>query len=295
MFKWKKGKDIGLAALDTIEAMRHHDTYRQDWHAHPFWETHYILSGRLTYEFDGGDPVTIPGGTFLVIPPNTRHRAVNTAGTPSVHLGTRWLPSYARTACSPFTASERKAIFATLESKTLVAQPIPPDLMRDLRELFAAVENDETNKGHVRLLTWAVLSRTARAAQIGNILIRESDDAVVRAVADRIRRDCGGTVRISDLVAFSGYSQTRFFALFREKMGLSPNQFLTRCRIDKAKRLLTTPNGLSLQEIALSCGFATASHFAATFRRYEGTRPSSLRRTNRAVKTESDGCGDKNG
>ena len=43
MFKWKKGKDIGLAALDTIEAMRHHDTYRQDWHAHPFWETHYIL------------------------------------------------------------------------------------------------------------------------------------------------------------------------------------------------------------------------------------------------------------
>ena len=44
MFKWKKGKDIGLVALDTVEAMRHHDTYRQDWHAHPFWETHYILS-----------------------------------------------------------------------------------------------------------------------------------------------------------------------------------------------------------------------------------------------------------
>ena len=84
MFKWKKGKNIGLTALDTIEAMRHHDTYRQDWHAHPFWETHYILSGRLTYEFDDSDPVTIPGGAFLVIPPNTRHRAVNTAGTPSV-------------------------------------------------------------------------------------------------------------------------------------------------------------------------------------------------------------------
>ena len=150
--------------------------------------------------------------------------------------------------------------------------------MRDVRELFAAVENDETDIGHVRLLAWTVLSRTARAARMENVLVRESDDAVVRAVADRIRGDCGGKVRISDLVAFSGYAQTRFFALFREKMGLSPNQFLTRCRIDKAKRLLTTPNGPSLQEIALSCGFATASHFAATFRRYEGVTPSSMKR-----------------
>ena len=278
MFKWKKGKDIGLAALDTIEAMRHHDTYRQDWHAHPFWETHYILSGRLTYEFDDSDSVTIPGGTFLVIPPNTRHRAVNTAGTPSVHLGTRWCPPMTRTTCSPFTALERKAIFATLESKALVTQSIPPDLMRELRELFAFVENDEADIGYVRLLAWSVLSRTTRAARIGSVLICENDDAVVRAVADRIRRDCGGMVRISDLVAFSGYSQTRFFALFREKMGLSPNQFLTRCRIDKAKRLLTAPNGPSLQEIALSCGFTTASHFAATFRRYEGVTPSSMKR-----------------
>ena len=278
MFKWKKGKDIGLAALDTIEAMRHHDTYRQDWHAHPFWETHYLLSGRLTYEFTGNAPVTILGGAFLVIPPNTRHCAVNTAGTPSVHLGTRWYPPLAHTTCSPFTAAERKTIFATLESKALTTQSIPSDLMRDVRELFAAVENDEADIGYVRLLAWTVLSRTARAARVENVLVRESDDAVVRAVADRIHSDCGGKVRISDLVAFSGYSQTRFFALFRAKMGLSPNQFLTRCRIDKAKRLLTTPNGPSLQEIALSCGFATASHFAATFRRYEGVTPSSMKR-----------------
>ena len=68
------------------------------------------------------------------------------------------------------------------------------------------------------------------------------------------------------------------FTLFREKMGLSPNSFLTRCRIDKAKQLLMAPDGLSLQEIALSCGFATASHFSATFRRYEGATPSSMKR-----------------
>ena len=254
MFKWKKGKDIGLAALDTVEAMRHHDTYRQDWHAHPFWETHYILSGRLTYEFAKSAPVTILGGAFLVIPPDMRHRAVNTAGTPSVHLGTRWRPPSAPAACSPFTASERKAIFAALADRALTAQTIPPDLTRALRELFAAVENDEPDAGYVRLLAWTVLSRTARAMRFHSTAPRE--------------------------VAFSGYSQSRFFTLFREKMGLSPNSFLTRCRIDKAKQLLMAPDGPSLQEIALSCGFATASHFAATFRRYEGVTPSSLRRSN---------------
>ena len=287
MFKWKKGKDIGLAALDVIEAMRHRETYRQDWHAHPFWEMHYILSGRLTYEFGDDASITIPGGAFLVIPPNTRHRAVNAAGTPSVHLGTRWHPPSAPTAFSPFTASERKAIFAALADRSLVAQPIPPDLTRALRELFAAVENDEPDAGYVRLLAWAVLSRTARATRFKGSVPREDADAVVRAVADHVRRDCGGRVRMTDLIAFSGYSQTRFFTLFREKMGLSPNSFLTRCRIDKAKQLLRTSPDMPLLDIALACGFATASHFAATFRRYEGTSPSSLRRTNRAVKTKS--------
>ena len=283
MFKWKKGKDIGLAVLDTIEAMRHHDTYRQDWHAHPFWETHYILSGRLTYEFAGRAPVTILGGAFLVIPPNTRHRAVNTAGTPSVHLGTRWRPPSAPTAFSPFTASERKAIFTNLADRALVAQRIPPDLTRVLRELFAAVENDEPDAGYIRLLAWTVLSRTARAMRFQVSTPREDADTVVHEIANRIRRDCGGRIRIADLISFSGYSQTRFFTLFREKMGLSPNQFLTRCRIDKAKQLLMAPDGPSLQEIALSCGFATASHFSATFHRYEGVTPSSMKRRQSAI------------
>ena len=223
-------------------------------------------------------PVTILGGAFLVIPPDMRHRAVNTAGTPSVHLGTRWRPPSGPVACSPFTALERKAIFATLADRALAAQTIPPDLTRVLRELFAAVENDEPDAGYVRLLAWTVLSRTARAMRFHGTAPREDADAVVRAVANRIRRDCGEHVRMADLIAFSGYSQTRFFTLFREKMGLSPNQFLTRCRIDKAKQLLMAPDRPPLQEIALSCGFATASHFAATFRRYEGVTPSSTKR-----------------
>ena len=83
---------------------------------------------------------------------------------------------------------------------------------------------------------------------------------------------------MADLISFSGYSQTRFFTIFREKMGLSPNSFLTRCRIDKARQLLRTSPGMSLLDIALACGFATASHFSATFRRYEGVIPSSMKR-----------------
>ena len=108
------------------------------------------------------------------------------------------------------------------------------------------------------------------------MLIREGDDAVVRAVADRIRRDCGGTVRISDLVAFSGYSQTRFFTLFREKMGLSPNSFLTRCRIDKAKQLLSDP-ARRIHEVAEDVGYTDVAHFSKSFKKYVGCTPGEYR------------------
>jgi AraC family transcriptional regulator len=58
---------------------------------------------------------------------------------------------------------------------------------------------------------------------------------------------------------------------------LSPINYITRQRIERAKRLLAETE-LPISEIALRTGFSSQSHFTTSFRRLAGVTPSSFRR-----------------
>jgi len=58
---------------------------------------------------------------------------------------------------------------------------------------------------------------------------------------------------------------------------MPPHQYVTRRRIARARTLLLN-NHLSILEIALTCGFSSQSHFAATFRTIVGVTPQRYRR-----------------
>ena len=98
------------------------------------------------------------------------------------------------------TALERKAIFAALADRALAAQTIPPDLARVLRELFAAVENDEPDAGYVRLLAWTVLSRTARAMRFHDTAPRE-DGARSQLLPHALPKNCARMVKLSSIAS----------------------------------------------------------------------------------------------
>jgi len=99
---------------------------------------------------------------------------------------------------------------------------------------------------------------------------------VIKQVMDWIRSHCAEPLRISDLVRISGYSRTRLFALFAAEAGLSPNDFLLRCRIERAKELLRA-DAAPLTQVALDCGFSSPSYFSTVFRKYVGCSPRNWR------------------
>ena len=78
------------------------------------------------------------------------------------------------------------------------------------------------------------------------------------------------------IVAESGLPRYRFLRLFKLKTGLSPHEFLIRCRIDKAKEYLS--QGKPLVETAMETGFFDQSHFCRHFKRVTGKSPSSYRK-----------------
>lgn len=78
---------------------------------------------------------------------------------------------------------------------------------------------------------------------------------------------------MAEMVQMSPYYFSR---LFKQSTGVAPHQYLLKCRINQAKRLLKTTN-LSIADIAVQVGFVDQSHLNRHFKRHFGVSPSQFR------------------
>ena len=78
----------------------------------------------------------------------------------------------------------------------------------------------------------------------------------------------------------AGLSPFHFLRLFRDVLGVTPHQYLVRCPLRHAARLLADDER-SITDIALDVGFADLSNFVRTFHRAAGSRRRGFRRAAR--------------
>lgn len=82
--------------------------------------------------------------------------------------------------------------------------------------------------------------------------------------------------RISQLASLYGCSEVYFRSEFRKCYHTSPIEYLKKCRLELACRLLQTQS-YSIAEVATHAGFDSISYFSAEFRRQMGCSPSEYR------------------
>ncbi|ENU47686.1 MULTISPECIES: helix-turn-helix domain-containing protein [Acinetobacter] len=81
---------------------------------------------------------------------------------------------------------------------------------------------------------------------------------------------------LSDLANVVNLSEYHFAHMFKQSMNMAPHQYVMQRRLTKAKGLIQSSQ-LSLQDIALVCGFSSASHLSHRFKQFYGMSPSQLR------------------
>ncbi|WP_426209392.1 helix-turn-helix domain-containing protein [Pseudomonas sp. TWR2-1-1] len=97
-----------------------------------------------------------------------------------------------------------------------------------------------------------------------------------RQLVDMIEQQLADPLNIGQLAAHCALSPYHFARMFRQSFGLPPHQYLLARRLARARDLLRN-SALGLGDIALACGFASASHFANRFKQTVGATPGEYR------------------
>ena len=83
-------------------------------------------------------------------------------------------------------------------------------------------------------------------------------------------------IKLADLAELLDMSSFHFSRLFKQTVGITPHQYLSQQRVERAKLLLKESDRLII-DIALECGFSSHSHLSKQFRQFTGMTPKAYR------------------
>ena len=114
-----------------------------------------------------------------------------------------------------------------------------------------------------------------RTARLSRGQVKKSD-MVLHGMLENLEGTLGKKVSIPEIAEAAGVSQTYLSTIFRQRYGLTINQYLHKRRIDLAKELLVRTN-LPVSFIGDEIGMADPQYFNKQFRKSTGMSPTGYR------------------
>ena len=213
-------------------------------HEHSCWELVYYEKGSGTLSMEGQDSIFGPG-MYSLIAPGVPHAETYQQDTAVFFIG--------------FSGSEH-----------LPPQGLYTDrngqILRWMRRIVEEARQQPQLHSEMESLLLGALAIA---------LYRETAEPAGQRssayAAAYLRENYHQPVSIRALAAICGWSYDHFQHVFRKEIGLSPQQYLIRQRLQHAAELLA--EGASCTETAYACGFSSAAQFSTMFRRAYGLSP----------------------
>ena len=112
-------------------------------------------------------------------------------------------------------------------------------------------------------------------------LMLGSDQPKLTEAVELMESNLEELINLDDLASLVGISRRQLERLFKKYLGCVPRRYYLDLRLKKARQLLLqTPRSIS--EIAIACGFVSASHFSKSYREMFGLSPREERQLQRS-------------
>jgi transcriptional regulator GlxA family with amidase domain len=97
-------------------------------------------------------------------------------------------------------------------------------------------------------------------------------NAKVLAIIEYMEANISEPLPLVDIAGFVGLSRRQIERLFQQHMGRSPARYYLEVRLDRARHLLMQST-IPVVDVAIACGFVSASHFSKCYREMYGKSP----------------------
>ncbi|MDO4299127.1 MAG: AraC family transcriptional regulator [Lachnospiraceae bacterium] len=257
----------------------------QELHFHNYLEIGYCSRGEGTLVFEKEEYFYF-SQAFCIIPKNCPHSMIGDGQGDSTweflyvdveRFLTDMYPGRSRMVEEISRKINAEARFLTWECYYALGNLIQ-ELIREIREKGEYYQ--ECIKGYLL----AFLLETARICAGGTQVQWNLENAAaygeVSQIGNALRyvgKHYAEPIKVKDMAAACGLSETHFRRLFLEYNHISPADYVSRVRIRAACKLMLTTTA-SLDEIAMKAGFASMSTFNRNFKKILGTSPHSWRK-----------------
>ena len=250
-------------------------------HMHSQVELNFVLTGSMTYWFDGRQ-LTVSAGRLALFWGMIPHQVIDCDEPTtfvclyvpmSVFLG---LPTLSRLRGAIFRGAMVEAldikhwdrdVFLRWREELLSVDPQLQPIVKD--ELTARVRRLDREGWHdLRAIALMAVDGDTHDAERAH-----SVEAMTRFIGEHGLE----SISVEEVAAASGLHPNYAMSLFRRSVGMSIKQSITRHRLDMAQSLLIATDQ-PIAVIAFDCGYGSLSSFYAAFEQRFRTSPAAFRR-----------------
>lgn len=223
-------------------------------HRHPRWEILYYIEGK-GYLLTEGENIPFEKGTIFLIPPNTLHGTISDGSSINISVGGDFnhmlmFDSFVKLSDTPSKDGEAlvKLIFSNRYSS--------PDYLSSLCIAY------------VQFILKNIQQQTRIQRAVQEIIVK-----ITESFYD-------SRLDMTSILNENGYAEDYIRAKFKEITGDTPIHFLTKIRIDHAKKLFDIyGDGITVSEAAEACGFDDPIYFSKRFKELIGRSPDNYKKS----------------
>lgn len=233
----------------------------------PNYILHYILSGKGVYRVGERTYKLKEGQGFLIEPEVVTYYQADDK-KPWTYLWVGFAGAQAEMFLQDIGLNSNQHVFQSEYGEQL--KRIVSDMLKN--NTFS-----QTHQYHLQSLLYEFFAVLARDVQAEAVTEEERDSAYAKKAVNFIQNNYFRGICVADIAEYVGVSRSYLYKIFVKYLQAAPREFLTQIRLVRSKELLELTE-LSVEGVAMSCGYRDALVFSKAFKQEVGMPPSHYRK-----------------
>lgn len=151
-----------------------------------------------------------------------------------------------------------------------------PTIYEIIKEMLSYHQLTPANECYLQSKLYLIFAKLHEALQSVYNKVELNNNFYVTKAIEYIEKNTFTNLSVNDIARYLNISRSHLYALFKQELNTSPQQFLTNAKIANARELLSKTK-IPIYSVALSCGYKNAFAFSRAFKQVTNISPREYR------------------